>query len=64
MAECGSDRLLAVLDMFDVSGRPGVPADCLAFSIPIRKFEWMMDNMDESFLIAESWEKIGDPISG
>jgi hypothetical protein len=51
IAECGSDRPRAVLDMFDVSGRPGVPADCLTFSIPIRKFELMVDNRDESFLI-------------
>jgi hypothetical protein len=64
MAECGSDRPLAVLDMCGVSGRPGVLADCLAFSIPIRKFEWMVDSMDESFLITGSWEKARDRISG
>jgi hypothetical protein len=64
MAECGSDRPRAVLDTFDISGRPGVPADCLKFSIPIRKFEWMVDNMDQSFLITGSWGKIKDRISG
>jgi hypothetical protein len=57
MAECGSDRPRAVLDMFDVPGRPGVPADYLAFSIPIRKLELMVDNMDESFLITGLWKK-------
>ena len=58
MAECGSERPRAVLGLFDVSARPGVPPECLTFSIPIGKFERMVDNMDESFLITGSWEKI------
>jgi hypothetical protein len=42
--------------MFDVSARPGVDANTLTFSIPMRKFERMVDNMDGSFLITGSWE--------
>lgn len=58
MKECQSDRPRSVLGMFDVSARPGVPADCLTFSIPMQKFERMVDDMDESFLITESWKKV------
>jgi hypothetical protein len=60
MKECESDRPRAVLGMFDVSARPGVPPHSLTFSIPIQKFERMVDNMDESFLITGSWEKVRD----
>jgi hypothetical protein len=56
--ESGSSRPRAVLGMFDVSARPGVPANTLSFSVPMEKFERMVDNMDESFLITESWNKV------
>jgi len=56
--EAQSDHPRAVLGMFDVSARPDVNATSLTFSIPIQKFERMVDNMDESFLITESWNKI------
>jgi hypothetical protein len=44
--------------MFDVSARPGVDANSLSFSVPMQKFERMVADMDESFLITESWEKV------
>ena len=53
-----SDRPRAVLGMFDVSARPGVDPTSLTFSIPMQKFARMVDNMDESFLITGSWEKV------
>lgn len=56
--ECKSDRPRAVLGMFDVSARPGINPTHLAFSVPMQKFERMVENMDESFLITGSWEKI------
>jgi hypothetical protein len=56
--ECQSDPPRAVLGMFDVSARPGVDPMSLTFSIPMQKFERMVDNMDESFLVTGSWEKI------
>jgi len=58
LLEAKSDRPRAVLGMFDVSARPGVDADTLTFSVPIQKFERMVANMDESFLITDSWKKI------
>jgi hypothetical protein len=60
LIECQSDRPRAVLGMFDVSARPKIDAGFLAFSIPMKKFESMVDNMDESFLITGSWRKIMD----
>jgi hypothetical protein len=48
----------AILGMFDVSARPCVPKDALSFSVPMKKFVTMMGNMDESFLITESWKKV------
>jgi len=58
LKEAEMDRPRAVLGMFDVSARPGVPKECLTFSVPLEKFARMVDNMDESFLITESWEKV------
>ncbi len=48
----------AVLGNFDVSARPYVPGQTLSFSVPINKFERMVANMDESFLITPSWGKV------
>jgi len=47
-----------VLGMFDVSARPGIEPTHLTFSVPMQKLERMVGNMDESFLITGSWEKI------
>jgi hypothetical protein len=44
--------------MFDVSARPFVPEDTLTFAAPLSKFTRMIDNMEESFLITASWEKV------
>jgi hypothetical protein len=49
-----------ILGMFDVSARPCVPANTLTFTVPLRRFEVMVGNMDESFLITESWKKVRD----
>jgi uncharacterized protein (DUF169 family) len=48
----------AVIGMFDVSARPFVDKNILAFSAPMSKFKRMVDNMDESFLITPSWAKV------
>lgn len=47
-----------VIGMFDVSARPFVPEDILTFAVPMNKFNGMIDNMEESFLITKSWEKV------
>jgi hypothetical protein len=61
--ESRSDRPRAVLGMFDVSARPGVDPSVLTFSVPMQKFERMVANMDESFLITGSWEKVRNRIN-
>jgi uncharacterized protein (DUF169 family) len=53
-----SERPRAVLGMFDVSARPWVPREMLSFAVPMAKFARMIDDMDESFLITNSWEQV------
>ncbi len=56
--ERSADTPRAVIGMFDVSARPFIPEDMLSFAVPMSKFDRMIDNMNESFLITESWSKI------
>ncbi len=56
--EKGSDHPRGVLGMFDVSARPFISGDVLSFSIPMNKFITMIGNMEESFLITQSWSKV------
>jgi len=56
--EKDSARPRAVIGMFDVSARPCVSEGVLSFSVPMVKFMKMIDYMDESFLITESWKKV------
>jgi hypothetical protein len=53
-----------VLGMFDVSARPYVPGDTLSFATPMNKFTRMIGNMNESFLITDSWAKVRKRIGG
>jgi hypothetical protein len=48
--------------MFDPSARISVPIDVLTLAIPMKKFIKMIDNMEESFLITETWQKIKERI--
>ena len=48
----------AILGMFDASARPCVPKNTLTFSVPIRKFKTMVENMDQSFLITDTWDSV------
>jgi hypothetical protein len=53
----------AVFGMFDPSARPCVPVDVLTIAIPTKKFETMIADMDESFLITKTWDKVKDKIA-
>jgi len=53
-----SEHPRAVLGMFDVSARPCVPSDVLSFAVPWPKFRDMVAQMEESFLITKSWDKV------
>ena len=46
------------MGMFDVSARPCVPSATLTFTVPLQRFERMVANMDESFLITRSWDAV------
>jgi len=56
--ECAKEHPRAVLGMFDVSARPYVPKDALSFAVPMPKFQRMIDDIPESFLITPSWEQV------
>jgi uncharacterized protein (DUF169 family) len=56
--EAQSENPRCVLGMFDVSARPSVPQDKLTFTVPLKRFEQMVLNMDASFLITESWNLV------
>jgi hypothetical protein len=62
--ERSTDTPRAVIGMFDVSARPFIPEDMLSFAVPMSKFDRMIDNMNESFLITPSWGKIQKRIAG
>ncbi len=56
--ESQSEEPRAILGMFDVSARPCMPATTLSLSVPMKKFDAMIENVDESFLTGHSWEVI------
>ena len=64
LTESRTKKPRAVLGMFDVSARPYVPKETLTFSLPIKKFKIMVDDMEESFLITPSWAKVRKRIKG
>jgi uncharacterized protein (DUF169 family) len=51
-------RPRAVLGMFDPSARKCVEPDILTFAVPMRRFSTMITDMEESFLITETWETV------
>jgi hypothetical protein len=56
--ESRSEHPRCVLGLFDPSARPYVGSTTLSFGIPIRKLERMVRDMEESFLITPTWERI------
>ena len=53
-----SEHPRAVIGMFDISARPFVGKNEITFSAPMAKFQTMVENMDESFLITKSWKLV------
>jgi hypothetical protein len=53
-----SERPRAVIGMLDVSARPCVPTDVITIAVPMKKFIPMVENMEESFLVTDSWRKV------
>lgn len=47
-----------VIGMFDPSARPCVPKNTLSFAAPMNRFLQMINYMDESFLITDTWKNV------
>jgi len=62
--ERNTRRPRAVIGLFDVSARPFVPSNTLTFSVPMDKFTTMIGNMEESFLITDSWRTVQKRMQG
>jgi len=58
MQEKFSQNPKPILGMLDVSTRPYVPQSTISFAVPFEKFERMVQNMDNSFLTHETWQKV------
>lgn len=58
-----SDDPRAVLGMMDPSARPCIPLDMLTFAVPMKKFTRMVRDMEESFLITPTWDKVKKKIA-
>jgi uncharacterized protein (DUF169 family) len=56
------EKQYPVLGMFDVSARTWVPENTLSFAVSMIMLTKMIDNVDESFLITESWAKVAERI--
>ena len=52
----------AVIGMFDPSARSCVPENVLTFSVPMNRFVEMVNYMEESFLITDTWQKVKERI--
>ncbi len=58
LAEREKEAPRATIGMFDVSARPFVKGNILSFAAPMKKFREMVEDMDWSFLITNSWKKV------
>jgi uncharacterized protein (DUF169 family) len=57
-------RPRAVIGLFDISARRHIPENILSFAVPMRQFERMVRNMEESFLTTKSWKAVQKRIQG
>jgi uncharacterized protein (DUF169 family) len=62
--EKNAERPRGVIGLFDISARPFVPENTLTFSVPMKKLESMIANMEESFLVTRSWDTVKKRIVG
>jgi uncharacterized protein (DUF169 family) len=56
--EKDSPRPRAIIGLFDPSARPYVAKDELTLAVPLNKFTRMVENMEESFLITNTWKNL------
>jgi len=58
MLQSREEQQKGVLGVFDVSARPSLEPNTMTLGVPLKKFKEMVSDMDESFLITPSWEKV------
>ena len=58
LMEGSSQHPRAVIGLFDPSARPWFGENILTFTAPMKKFAEMVEDMDESFLITPTWDRI------
>jgi uncharacterized protein (DUF169 family) len=58
MTEAKKENPRAVLGLFDPSARPFIEGNTLTIAVPIKKFLEMAEDVDESFLITPTWDKV------
>jgi len=62
--EARQERPRAVVGMTDITARPFIDADLLAFSVPYSMFREMEENVPGSFLEKPDWQKVAGRIGG
>ncbi len=62
--ESQTERPRAVVGVLDVSARPYIDPDLLAFTVPYEMFVEMEEDVPGSFLEKESWKKVRSRIPG
>jgi hypothetical protein len=62
LSQSASNNPRCVLGMFDVSARQCVPDNTLTFTVLMGRFEAMVENMEDSFLITGSWRAVKNRI--
>lgn len=62
LKEAEKENPQAILGLFDVSARPFVEADILTLAMPVKLFSMLLNNLEESFLITDSWRKVKERI--
>ncbi len=62
LMEGEKEKPQAILGLFDVSARPFVEPEVLTLAMPAKLFLMLLNNLDESFLITESWRKVKERI--
>ena len=53
-----NDHPAGIIGMFDPSARPFVQSNKLTFAVPMNRFRQLVDYMEESFLITDTWSQI------
>lgn len=56
--ETQQEQQRAILGHFDITARTYLKANRLSFAVPFKKFVRMVNNMEQSFLITSTWEKM------